>query len=233
MAMVSAKQSSGSSTAACPPGGGAEAAHFSLATPPAPLTLQTLGVGAVLFDRGDVRRVYRVEQGAVWHYIRWADGSHDVIEFAFAGDVIGLGRLNTHVSTAQAMVATVVSILDEAEADRLSKADDVVALKAASAGDREFEVLRDSALARARPEPLKRLAYYLSALASMAMHDGRNGAVIADDVSSGYVAQQLNMSIDALTAALLSLKAQGLIATDPQGLRVIDAERLERFAASA
>jgi CRP/FNR family transcriptional regulator, anaerobic regulatory protein len=205
----------------------------SRAAPKPPAALHTLPVGAVLFDRGDARRVYRVEKGALWHYIRWADGSHDVIEFAFAGEIIGLGTLKTHVSTAQAMVETVVSVVSDDEAERLSQSDDVLALKAASASDREFDALRDCALTRARPEPLKRVANYLSALASMSAHDGCKGAIIAEDLNSGYVAEQLDMSIDALSAALLSLKAQGLVAAVPEGLRVIDAEKLERFAASA
>ena len=72
--------------------------------------LQKVPTGTILFKLGDQRRLYRVERGAVCHYIRWTNGRHDVIEFAFPGDIIGLGHLSTHVSTAHAMVETVAVV---------------------------------------------------------------------------------------------------------------------------
>ena len=80
--------------------------------------IQHLVTGAVLFEPGQQRRLYRVESGAICHYMRPADHEHEIIEFAFPGDIIGLGHSTTHVSTAKAMVETNVSIITDADLDR-------------------------------------------------------------------------------------------------------------------
>lgn len=46
-----------------------------------------LAAGDVLFQVGDTHaRLYRVERGAVCHYISSDDGRHEIIEFAFPAD---------------------------------------------------------------------------------------------------------------------------------------------------
>jgi len=57
--------------------------------------------------------------------------------------------------------------------------------------------------------------------------------IIADDVSSGYVAQQLQMGIDSLAKALLSLRQSGLVDVLEDGLRILDIAALETLAAIA
>ena len=57
--------------------------------------------------------------------------------------------------------------------------------------------------------------------------------LIADDVSSGYVARQLHMTIDTLAMALLSLRRGGMVEVSHQGLRIVDLTGLEALAATA
>lgn len=194
---------------------------------------QTVETGARLFKAGDLRRAFRVEQGALCHYVLWFNGRHDVVEFAFPGDIVGLGTLDHHVSTAQAMVDTVVSVVSEAELSRLLTLDDVLALKAASAADVEFDYVRQRAQAEDRGGPVKRLARYLCAVMAISASEGHSGDVIAEEVASGYVANALGMSLDTLTEALVTLKADGLITNDHDGLRITDKDGLERVAAAA
>src|SRR5262245_37985157 len=116
------------------------------ATLDAGIVLQTVDTGEILFQAGDERTLYRVERGAICHYMLWADGRHDVIEFAFPGDIVGLGHLKDHVSTAQAMVDTVVTLVPEhALSDALDR-DDRLAFRLSAAVEREFDYLRDRAI---------------------------------------------------------------------------------------
>ena len=55
--------------------------------------------------------------------------------------------------------------------------------------------------------------------------------IVADDVSSGYVAAQLQMTIDTLAKALLSLRRSGLVDVSDNGLRILDIAALETLAA--
>lgn len=195
--------------------------------------LQNVATGDVLYQAGDKRQLYRVEQGAVCHYIRWTDGSHEVIEVAFPGDIIGLGHLSRHVSTAQAMVDTVVSVLSEDEFERASATDDRLSFLLAGAGEREFNYMRDATLNSGKRAPVERLACYLLAIANSNVPEGRDEAVISDEVSSGYVAERLQMSLDTLSAALVGLEKKGLVASTDEGLRITDLPELEKLANAA
>jgi CRP/FNR family transcriptional regulator len=184
-----------------------------------------VATGDVLFQPGDARRHYRVEEGAIFHYIRWSDGSHDLIEVAFPGEIIGLGHLDRHVSTAQAMVDSVVSHVSDEEIADLLNVEDRLPLLLASAGEREFDYMRDTTINSGRRTPVERLANYLLAIA--------NDSLIADDVSSGFVADRLQMSVDTLSSALVGLERKGLVALSESGLKITDVVELERVANAA
>jgi CRP/FNR family transcriptional regulator len=199
----------------------------------ADVVLQTVDTGEILFQAGDARQLYRIERGAVCHYMLWSDGRHDVIEFAFPGDIVGLGHLRHHVSTAQAMVDTVVSLVSADAFAAALETDDRLSFRMASAVEREFDYLRDKTVAAAQGTATARLANFLLALSSMNAPEGRDPDLISDDVTAGFVAEKLNMSIDKLGAALLCLKKEGAVRETPAGLRIVDALSLQRMADAA
>ena len=194
---------------------------------------QHLVTGAVLFEPGQQRRLYRVESGAICHYMRPTDHEHEIIEFAFPGDIIGLGHSTTHVSTAKAMVATNVSIITDADLDLALQKDNKLFFRLADAGEREFDYFRHRSLEGDLLPPLERVASFLLAIASIEGSEGREATVIADDFSSGFVADQLQISIDTLTTVLLSLQRSGFVDVSDVGLRILDLRGLEKLAAAA
>lgn len=197
------------------------------------VVLQTVRTGECLFQAGDERALYRVERGAICHYVLWADGRHDVIEFAFPGDVVGLGHLRNHVSTAQAMVETVVSLVTQAEFTESLEHDDRLSFRLASAVEREFDYLRDQAVTAKHVPAAARVANFLLALSNMNKPEGRDPALISDEITAGFVAEKLNMSIDKLGAALLCLKKEGAVSETASGLRIVDPNTLQRLASAA
>src|SRR5262245_37946022 len=71
-----------------------------------------LAMGEVLFRPGDAKtHFYRVESGAVCVYQSPWQGNRATVEFCFPGDLVGLGFLERHTSTARAAVDTVVTCL--------------------------------------------------------------------------------------------------------------------------
>jgi CRP/FNR family transcriptional regulator len=197
------------------------------------VVLQTVKTSEILFQAGDDRALYRVERGAICHYMLWADGRHDVIEFAFPGDIIGLGHLRRHVSTAQAMVDTVVSLVSSDDLEDAMDNDDRLSFRLASAIEREFDHLRDQALASKEPPAEKRVANFLLALSSLNGPEGRDRDLISDEITAGFVAEKLDLSIDKLGAALLSLKKHGAVKETAAGLRIVDANALQKLANAA
>ena len=205
-----------------------------VAPAPKSVRVRRMGRGETLFHAGDQRRLYRVERGALCHYLRWDDGHHEVIEFAFPGDIIGLGHLDVHTSTAQAVAKTIVSPVSEEEFEQLLETDGQLAARFTAAADREFDFLRVRALAQSGKLPAAgRVASFLAALSRMGASEGRDPTVITDEFSSGAVANHLNMTVDALAAALRDLEARGIVTPVRNGLRIADLEALERFADAA
>lgn len=212
---------------------GAESGMSFPALPASGQVLQTVDTGEILFQAGDDRTLYRVERGAICHYMLWSDGRHDVIEFAFPGDIVGLGHLDHHVTTAQAMVDTVVSLVSEETFSQALESDDRLSFRLASAVEREFDYLRDKALAVHHVPAAARVANFLLALSAMNGPEGREPDLISDDITAGFVAESLDMSIDKLSAALLELKREGAVKETPAGLRILDPHTLQRVADAA
>jgi CRP/FNR family transcriptional regulator len=193
-----------------------------------------LARGEVLFYTGDKRgKLYRVESGALCHYLRWEDGRREIIEFAFRGDIVGFGHLQSHVSTAQAMVETAVSLVSADEFEDLLETDGQLAARYAAAGDREFDYLREVTVKSGEGKPVKRVASLLTALSHMSQVEGRDPTLVADEITSGDVALHLDMTLDGLVAALRELECRGMVATaDNGGLRIADLPALEKLAAA-
>jgi CRP/FNR family transcriptional regulator len=195
--------------------------------------LRRLGRAEVLFRTGDARtQLYRVERGALCHYVR-DDGLHEIIEFAFPGDIIGFGHLARHTSTAQAVTETILSPVSAEEFDHLVEADGQLAARVTAAADREFDYLRNRAIESGRGKPAKRVASFLAALSRVSAMEGRDPGLVTDDIPSGAVAEHLAMSIDALAGVLRELEARGMVELAAEGLRISDMDALEKFADAA
>jgi CRP/FNR family transcriptional regulator len=197
---------------------------------------RTLARSEILFQTGEKRgKLYRVESGALCHYLRWEDGRREIVEFAFPGNIVGFGHLPSHGSTAQAMVETTVSLVSEEEFDDLLETDGQLAARFAAAGDREFEYLRKVTVntGAGSAKPVERVASFLSALSHMSEVEGRDPRLVADDITSGDVAAHLDMTLDGLVAALRELERRGMVATAGDGhLRIADRPALEKLAAA-
>lgn len=181
----------------------------------------TLDAGALLFEAGAPRdRLYRIEVGAVCHYITWADGRHEVIEFLFPGDIVGFGFVERHVSSAQAVSAVVVSVLAPEAFERALEDDAGLSLRVSSAADREFEVTRSRALARGGRSAKAKVAAYLLALSGL--EGGGGAAVVSDDDLGGFAADRLGLSRVDFDRAVASLIDDGMVARSAAGLVVAD-----------
>jgi len=189
--------------------------------------------GTTLFQPGEARRLYRVDSGAICHSIQLADGQTKIIEFAFPGDIVGLGSLATHVSTAKAMVESCVSAITNVDLDRALTNDNRLFFRLVEAGEREFDYLRNRSLNASPRPPIQRVANFLLAIVGINASEGRTLLIITDDISSGYVAEQLQMSIDTLAMALLNLRETGVVDVVECGLRILDIAALETMAADA
>jgi CRP/FNR family transcriptional regulator, anaerobic regulatory protein len=190
-----------------------------------------LAAGEFLFREGDPRRhVYRVEQGSICLYKERADGSRDVIEFAFPGDLVGLGYLDNHVSDALATVESSLSCLPRSALDPVLDKSPGVKSRLTAAIEREVAFLRQAQVHGGHPERLERIAALFVTLARCNAYEGRDPAIIADSLTCGVVAGYLNMSLDELAGSLKELEQVGLVEATAKGLRLTNFDALEQLA---
>lgn len=195
--------------------------------------VRELQAAEILFHDGDRRRsVWRVTEGSLCHFIRWEDGRHEVIEFVFAGELIGFGHLDRYVSSVRAMTPTTLVEVDDAAFEGELARDPRLAMRFAASGDREFEVLRRKALSATSNDPLPRAAAFLSAVAQISAGEDRTGGFIPDDAVNEWSAEHIGLSVTALKGIVEGLERQGLMKPVAGGHVVVDAKALDALAAA-
>jgi CRP/FNR family transcriptional regulator len=193
--------------------------------------LRTLAAGEILFREGDARsHVFRVESGALCLFRTLPDGGQDVLEFAFPGDLVGLGYLDSHVAGAQATMVTSLSCLPRSEFDPGAEQSARTRSRLTAAIEREVTFLKEALVQRARPAPLRRVAALFVTLSRYNQYEGREPSVITDSLKCGAAAGHLGMSVDVLAQQLAELEARGLIEPHEKGLRLLDIDALLRLA---
>lgn len=196
--------------------------------------VRRLARGEALFEAGDVRRaLYRVEQGALCHYMTWPDGSYEVIEFAFPGDIIGLGNLDTYISTTKAMVEATVSILPADSLEAELRRDHVLEGRLSAMADREFDYLKARALTKSAQPVAARVAAVLAALAHMSSTSGTPAAEIEGRALDHVTEHSLGLAPELLRKALRELQGRGLIRLGDQNVALLDLPGLEKLADAA
>jgi CRP/FNR family transcriptional regulator len=190
-----------------------------------------LAAGEVLFREGDRRtHVFRVEQGSICLFKVRGDGSRDVLEFAFPGDIVGLGYLDHHVSAAQATVETSVSCVPRAAVQLVLDKTPHITSRLTAAIEREVSFLRESQGRAERSNPVERIAALFVTLSRCNAYEGRDPALIADSLTCGVVAGYLNVSVDELADCLKELERRDLIEATAKGLRLKNFDELEKLA---
>ena len=207
-----------------------ESARTSAEGAAAPDGIRSLAAGEMLFREGEPRsHVYRVEKGSICLFKARADGSQDVIEFAFPGDLVGLGYLDNHVSGAQATMETSLSCLPRSALEP-SIENPVTKSRLTAAIDREVAFLKETNARAGRSKPLERIAALFVTLARCNAYEGRDPSILTDSLSCGVVAGYLDMSVDDLAHWLTELEALNLVEAAPKGLRLKNLDELERLA---
>jgi CRP/FNR family transcriptional regulator len=215
-----------------PPRRDASSRAFSAHHPLDDAAVRVLASNELLFSLGDPKtHFYAVQSGALAVYeLRW-NGHRAIIEFAFPGDLVGLGFLQTHTCSARATVDTCVQCLPLSAQDHLFADDPRAQARLADAIEREVEFLRESSVRFSQQNPLGRLAAFLLTLSRENEQEGRDPAVLLQPLQCGVVADFLALSVERLGSLLVQLERRDLIEScAPQGLRLMDIAALESLA---
>ena len=184
------------------------------------LLAERLGHGATrtieakehLFCEGDVAsHVYRVELGHICIYRMMTDGRRQVVDFAYPGDLIGLGALAEHADSAQAMERTIVRAMPIATLRELAQNDTRLGLKLYEALSRELMAARELLFTVSQRTAAERVAAFLLALSRCNVKRGERPNEIVLPMTRMDIADFLGLTIETVSRTLTKLRLEGVI----------------------
>jgi CRP/FNR family transcriptional regulator len=187
----------------------------------APLICQSLLPGVMsrsyapkqdVFYEGDPRRsVYQIEAGAVCLYKSLRDGRRQIFDFAFPGDLIGLGAPAVYSCGAQAIGSAQLKSIPLPRLYELASRDPGLALGLYQAISSELEATRDLLLTLGQRDATERVAVFLLTLSQRNVRAGKNPCLLTVPMTRSDIGDLLGTTIETVSRCLTRLRQRKLI----------------------
>jgi CRP/FNR family transcriptional regulator len=165
-----------------------------------------------VFRDGDpATAIYKVISGLVCLYLLLPDGRRQVVDFAFPGDVVGLGALTHHTVNAQANEVTRLSVHPMAMVRDLASRDAELSRDLYAAVSLELQAARDLLMTVSRRTAIERVAAFLLTLAQRNERRGRPSRNIVLPMTRSDIADVLGLTIETVSRTFTKLRAEGYI----------------------
>ncbi len=176
--------------------------------------------------------VYRIESGAVCLYKIMGDGRRQVLDFAYAGDFIGLGSQDEHALNAQALEPTRLKCLPVATLARMADRDPRLGLKLYEAMSRELASTQEHLFTVGQRSAVERVACFLLALSQRNKREGQDAETLVLPMTRSDIADFLGLTIETVSRTLTKLRSAKIIDLEQCTLlRLLDVAKLERLSA--
>lgn len=200
------------SEAIAPAAAGSRAAGPSLLEGLSGGTLRTVEAKEHIFREGDaVSNVYKVEVGHVCIYKMLSDGRRQVIDFAYPGDLIGLGAMGEHGNNAQATSRTRIRCIPTAVLHRTVRDDARLGLKLYEAVSRELSAARELLFTVCQRTATERIAAFLMALSRRNERNNENALEFVLPMTRVDIADFLGLTIETVSRTFTKLRTEGVI----------------------
>ncbi len=174
--------------------------------------IQTFEGKEHIYREGDrASQVYLVEAGHVCLYKMLTDGRRQVIDFAYPGDVIGLGALNDHACNAQAMTRSRVRVVPTHALQQVAREDARLGFHLYEAVSRELRATRELLFTVSQRTATERLAAFLLALSRRNARNGENPLEYVLPMTRNDIADYLGLTIETVSRTFTKLRCEGII----------------------
>lgn len=184
-----------------------------------------------VFCEGDPRlHVFRVEEGVIAIYKTLCDGRRRIIDFAYPGDLLGLGILDEHILSAQATSQAKVRCFSAATLEAMAEHDADLALKLYKSVCQELSATRSLLVTVGQRSAVERVAAFLLALHRRSSDADTNVVTLA--MRRSDIADLLGLTIETVSRTLTKLRTMGVIDVEQGGTTVelCDVARLADLA---
>lgn len=174
--------------------------------------VRTFNSKEYIYREGDcANNVYRVEAGHICIYRVLPDGRRQVIDFAYPGDVVGLGAMGEHASSAQATSRTLVRCLPVQALHDIIKRDARVGLRVYEALSHELLAARELLFTVSQRTAAERLAGFLLALSHRNARRGEDAKEIVLPMTRTDIADFLGLTIETVSRTFTKFRVDGMI----------------------
>ena len=186
----------------------------------------------VFFEGDPINHIYQVENGTVCLYKTLQDGRRQIVDFAHAGDFIGLGAGGDHVFSAQAITLTRLRCLPAGALHEIACHNPDIGMQLYRALSDQLLAARDLLLTVGQRNATERLAALLLALSRRNERNGTNHARIALSMTRADIADFLSLTVETVSRTFTKLRQSGIIDLVHSSLVVVkDRHALEQLAA--
>ena len=194
--------------------------------------VRTIEAKEHIFRDGDaVTHVYKVEVGHVCIYKMMSDGRRQVIDFAYPGDLIGLGAMGEHGSNAQTTTRTRVRYLPLASLHQVVRDDARLGMKLYEAMSRELMAAREMLFTVSQRTAAERVAAFLVALSRRNERNGEDPLEFVLPMTRNDIADFLGLTIETVSRTFTKFRVEGLIDLAQSVLvTIVDTEALAEVA---
>jgi CRP/FNR family transcriptional regulator len=188
-----------------------------------------------LFHAGEAAtHIYKVEIGSLCIYRTTPDGRRQVIDFAYPGDLVGLGALGDHATNAQALTTSRVTCIPLNALQHAVELDGALGLRMCEALSRELLATRELVFTVTQRPAVERVAAFLLAISRRNEQHGEDAREFVLPMTRNDIADFLGLTIETVSRAFSQLRREGVIElTQSILVKVADLARLSRFAANA
>ena len=185
-----------------------------------------------VFREGDaVTQVFMVEIGHLCIYRTLADGRRQVVDFAYPGDIVGLGAMGEHANNAQATTRTRVRCITTGTLQQAVREDGRLGLKLCEALSRELMASRELLFTVSQRTAGERVAAFLMALSRRSERNGEDPLEFVLPMTRADIADFLGLTIETVSRTFTKLRGDGLIDLAQSVLvTIVDYDALKAFA---
>lgn len=185
----------------------------------------------VLFEQGArADFVYSVSEGTVRLFRLLPDGRRQIIGFAILGDFLGVAMDEVHEYTAETVDAVRLCRIPRPGFAALLDQKPHLLKKLHQLAGREINLSRDQIVLLGRKNAEERVAAFLLTFRERLARIAPRSVTIPLPMSRQDIADYLGLTIETVSRTISKLAREKLIVVVPDGIRILDVERLNDMA---
>lgn len=195
-------------------------------------TVRTLQAGQHIFREGDsATQIYKVEQGCLSIYRLMPDGRRQIIDFAYPGDLIGLGVAEEHATSAATLTLVRLRSFPVAALFQSARNDVQLSSRLLELVSLELMAARRLLCALNRRSAGERVASFLVDLSRRLERNGGDPLRIILPMTRSDIGDLLGLTIETVSRTFSKFRRSGLIDLEQCTVVIIrDIQRLAEFA---